>query len=139
MRAGAIVVDGTVGWAGHSVELLRRAGPDGRLIALDLDARESAAHRERLTEIGLAFSLHHSNFAALPAILAAEGIGMVQAVLADLGMSSMQVDDAERGFSYVRDGPLDMRMDRSRGRSAAQVLATISEARAGAGAARVGR
>src|SRR6185437_10902635 len=76
---------------------------------------------------GLPFRLHHSNFAALPSILAAEGVDGVHAVLADLGMSSMQVDDAERGFSYVRDGPLDMRMDRTRGRSAAQLLATISE------------
>jgi 16S rRNA (cytosine1402-N4)-methyltransferase len=77
---------------------------------------------------GLRFSLHHSNFAALPAILAEEGVSTVHAVLADLGMSSMQVDDAERGFSYVREGPLDMRMDRSRGRSAAQLLATIGQA-----------
>jgi 16S rRNA (cytosine1402-N4)-methyltransferase len=127
VRAGAIVVDGTVGWAGHSVELLRRAGVEGRLIGLDLDADNLPRARERLSETGLPFSLHHSNFAALPTILASEGVGAVQAVLADLGMSSMQVDDAERGFSYVRDGPLDMRMDRSRGRSAAQVLATISE------------
>jgi 16S rRNA (cytosine1402-N4)-methyltransferase len=128
VRPGAIVVDGTVGWAGHAVELLRRAGPGGRLIGLDLDADNLPRARERLTATGSPFSLHHSNFAALPAILAAEGVSAVQGVLADLGMSSMQVDDAERGFSYVRDGPLDMRMDRSRGRSAAQVLATISEA-----------
>ena len=127
VRPGAIVVDGTAGWAGHSVELLRRAGPEGRLIGLDLDAENLPRARERLTATGLPFSLHHSNFAALPAILAAEGVSTVQAVLADLGMSSMQVDDAERGFSYVRDGPLDMRMDRTRGRSAAQLLATISQ------------
>src|SRR5207249_2309207 len=83
--------------------------------------------RERLEALGCPFSLHHGNFAGLQNILAAEGIATVDAVLADLGMSSMQVDDAERGFSYVRDGPLDMRMDRSRGRTAAQLLATISE------------
>jgi 16S rRNA (cytosine1402-N4)-methyltransferase len=127
VRAGAIVVDGTVGWAGHAVELLRRAGPAGRLIGVDLDAENLPRARERLNATGLPFSLHHGNFAGLPAVLAAEGVASVQAVVADLGMSSMQVDDAERGFSYVREGPLDMRMDRSRGRSAAQLLATISE------------
>jgi 16S rRNA (cytosine1402-N4)-methyltransferase len=127
VQPGTIVVDCTVGWAGHAVELLRRAGPKGRLIGLDLDAENLPRARERLTETGLPFGLRHSNFAALPAILATEGVSAVQAVLADLGMSSMQVDEAERGFSYVRDGPLDMRMDRSRGRSAAQVLAAISE------------
>ncbi len=123
---GAVVVDCTVGWAGHSVEMLRRAGPDGRLIGLDLDADNLPRARERLAALGFPFALHHGNFAALPTILATEGVPAVDAVLADLGMSSMQVDDAERGFSYSRDGPLDMRMDRSRGRTAAQVLAAIS-------------
>ncbi len=127
VQPGAVVVDATVGWAGHAVELLRRAGADGRLIGLDLDAENLTKARERLNETGLHFELNHSNFAALPTILATEGIATVQAVLADLGMSSMQVDDTERGFSYVRDGPLDMRMDRSRGRTAAQLLATLSE------------
>jgi 16S rRNA (cytosine1402-N4)-methyltransferase len=127
VQAGAVAVDCTVGWAGHAVELLRRIGSAGRLIGLDLDAENLPQASERLSETGLRFTLHHSNFAALPAILAREGIAMVQTVLADLGMSSMQVDDAERGFSYVREGPLDMRMDRSRGRTAAQLLATLSE------------
>lgn len=127
VQPGAVVVDATVGWAGHAIELLRRAGPDGRLLGFDLDADNLPQARERLTETGFPFHLYHSNFAALPAILAREGIASVQAVLADVGMSSMQVDDAGRGFSYVRDGPLDMRMDRSRGRTAAQLLATLSE------------
>lgn len=127
VQPGAAVVDCTVGWAGHAVELLRRAGPDGRLIGLDLDAENLPRASERLSETGLRFSLHHGNFAALPTVLASEGIATVQAVLADLGMSSMQVDDADRGFSYVREGPLDMRMDRSRGRTAAQLLATLPE------------
>ncbi|HTU16891.1 MAG TPA: 16S rRNA (cytosine(1402)-N(4))-methyltransferase RsmH [Gemmataceae bacterium] len=127
VQPGAVVVDATIGWAGHAVELLRRAGPSGRLIGLDLDAENLPQARERLDEIGLLFHLHHSNFAALQTILAQEGIDAVQAVLADLGMSSMQVDDAERGFSYVREGPLDMRMDRSRGRTAAELLATLPE------------
>jgi 16S rRNA (cytosine1402-N4)-methyltransferase len=124
---GNVIVDCTTGWAGHSTELLRRVGAYGRLIGLDLDPENLPRARERLTAVGFPFSLHHSNFAALPTILAEEKVEKVDAVLADLGMSSMQVDDAERGFSYVRDGPLDMRMDRTRGRSAADLLKTISE------------
>jgi 16S rRNA (cytosine1402-N4)-methyltransferase len=122
-----VVVDCTVGWAGHAVELLRCAGPTGRLIGLDLDADNLPRAREQLAEFELTFSLHHGNFASLPAVLACEGVAEVDAVLADLGMSSMQVDDPDRGFSYARDGPLDMRMDRSRGRTAAQLLAAITE------------
>jgi 16S rRNA (cytosine1402-N4)-methyltransferase len=127
-QAGDTVVDCTVGWAGHSAELLRRVGPTGRLVGIDLDADNLPRARERLAEVGNPFSLHHGNFAALPTVLAEEGIARVNAVLADVGMSSMQVDDPERGFSYARDGPLDMRMDRSRGRPASLVLATIAEA-----------
>jgi 16S rRNA (cytosine1402-N4)-methyltransferase len=126
-QPGQVAVDCTVGWAGHSVELLRRAGPGGRLIGIDLDADNLPGARERLGTVGFPFALHHGNFAGLPAILAAEGLSAVDLLLADLGMSSMQVDDPERGFSYVRDGPLDMRMDRSRGRTAAEILATISQ------------
>jgi 16S rRNA (cytosine1402-N4)-methyltransferase len=125
---GAVVVDCTVGWAGHSSEILRRIGPTGRLIGMDLDADNLPRARERLESFGHPFTLHHGNFAGLAAILAAEQIERVDAVVADLGMSSMQVDDSQRGFSYVRDGPLDMRMDRTRGRPASQILATIAEA-----------
>ena len=127
-RPGEVAVDCTVGWAGHAAELLRRVGPGGRLIGLDFDAENLPRARERLEAVGFPFALHHGNFAGLPAVLTAEGVPAVDVLLADLGMSSMQVDDAERGFSYVRDGPLDMRMDRSRGRTAAQLLATIPEA-----------
>ncbi len=126
-QEGEIAVDCTTGWAGHSVELLQRIGPRGHLLGLDFDAENLPRARERLLQVGESFSLHHSNFAALPSILAEQKIDQVDMILADLGMSSMQVDDAERGFSYVREGPLDMRMDRSRGRSAAQLLATIGE------------
>jgi 16S rRNA (cytosine1402-N4)-methyltransferase len=126
-QPGMVVVDCTLGFGGHAAELLRRVGPTGRLVGLDLDPQNLECARERLQALGCPFSLHHSNFAALPTILAGEGLAGADAIVADLGMSSMQVDDAERGFSYVRDGPLDMRMDRSRGRTAAQILATISE------------
>ena len=126
-RPGMIVVDGTVGWAGHSAELLTRIGPDGMLIGLDLDAENLPKARERLASVGHPFHLHHANFAGLQQVLATHGITRVDALLADLGMSSMQVDDPERGFSYVREGALDMRMDRSRGRTAAQILASIAK------------
>jgi 16S rRNA (cytosine1402-N4)-methyltransferase len=124
-QPGQIVVDCTVGWAGHSAELLRRVGPRGRLIAVDLDADNLHRARERLAAIGHPFSLHHANFAGIQSVLAAAGVQAVDMLLADLGMSSMQVDDPERGFSYVRDGPLDMRMDRTRGRTAAELLASV--------------
>src|SRR5438874_2039595 len=127
-KPGSVVVDCTVGWGGHAVELLKRVGPEGKLIGIDFDAENLAQARTRLGTSGFPFSLHQGNFAGLPSILAKEGLPAVDFVLADLGMSSMQVDDPERGFSYVRDGPLDMRMDRTRGRSAAEVLATIAEA-----------
>jgi 16S rRNA (cytosine1402-N4)-methyltransferase len=124
---GQVVVDCTVGAGGHAVELLRRVGPQGRLIGLDLDGWHLDEARGRLEAVGHPFALHQANFAGLPAVLAADGVSTVAAVVADLGMSSMQVDDTERGFSYRRDGPLDMRMDARRGRTAAEILANISE------------
>lgn len=123
---GSVGVDCTLGFAGHALELLRAAGPTGHLIALDLDARQQQRAAERLGVLGQPFSLHHGNFAGLEHALASAGIEQVDWILADLGMSSMQVDDAERGFSFMRDGPLDMRMDQQRGRTAAEWLAQVS-------------
>jgi 16S rRNA (cytosine1402-N4)-methyltransferase len=125
-QPGQVVVDCTVGFGGHAEELLKRVGPTGKLIGLDLDADNLPRARARLEPLGLPFSLHHGNFAGLPQVLAAEGLTAVDAVLADVGVSSMQIDDAGRGFSYVRDGPLDMRMDRSRGKTAAELLKALS-------------
>ena len=127
-RPGQVVVDCTLGGAGHAAEQLRRVGPEGRLLGLDLDPLNLERARPRLEAVGGPFALHRANFAGLPAVLAAEGVPAADAVVADLGMSSMQVDDPERGFSYRRDGPLDMRMDPSRGRTAADLLATMPEA-----------
>jgi 16S rRNA (cytosine1402-N4)-methyltransferase len=126
-RSGQVVVDCTLGWGGHAVELLRRVGPTGLLIGLDLDSDNLPSAKERLETLGCPFHLHHANFAGLDNILAGHGLAGADMVLADLGMSSMQVDDPDRGFSYARDGVLDMRMDRTRGRSAAQLLASIPE------------
>jgi 16S rRNA (cytosine1402-N4)-methyltransferase len=126
-QAGECVVDCTVGWGGHASEVLRRVGPAGRLIGIDFDPEHLPKARARLETVGHPFSLHAGNFAGMQAVLAGEGISAVDALLADLGMSSMQVDDPQRGFSYRRDGPLDMRMDRSRGQTAAEILARIDE------------
>jgi 16S rRNA (cytosine1402-N4)-methyltransferase len=124
---GGVVVDCTIGFGGHSRAILPQLGPEGLLIGLDLDAGNLPNAKRSLEEVGFPFRLHHANFAGLQGVLATDGIERVDGVLADLGMSSMQVDDSERGFSYVRDGPLDMRMDRTRGRPASQLLATLSE------------
>lgn len=124
-RPGQVVVDCTLGFGGHAVELLKHVSPDGMLVATDLDPGNIESARARLEAVGGLFAVHHSNFAGLANVLAAEGVAQVDGLLADLGMSSMQVDDRDRGFSFMRDGPLDMRMDRTRGRTAAQLLATL--------------
>jgi 16S rRNA (cytosine1402-N4)-methyltransferase len=121
-QPGQTVVDCTLGFAGHSLELLRRVSPDGLLLATDLDPANIEPARAKLEAVGGLFALHHSNFAGLATVLAIEGVVQVDGLLADLGMSSMQVDDRDRGFSFMRDGPLDMRMDRTRGRTAAELL-----------------
>lgn len=125
-QPGKTIVDCTTGFAGHSAAILERLGPTGRLFCLDLDADNLPRARERLEAVGHPFSLHHTNFAGLAQAIGEAGLTQVDGVLADLGMSSMQVDDPERGFSYAREGPLDMRMDRSRGKTAAQLLQTIA-------------
>jgi 16S rRNA (cytosine1402-N4)-methyltransferase len=127
-QPGQTVVDCTLGWAGHAVELLRRVGPQGRVVGIDFDDDNLPRARDRLDAVGHPYTLHQGNFAGLSNILAAAGVDGVDGLVADLGMSSMQLDDAERGFSYMREGPLDMRMDRTRGRTAAQLLQTIAEA-----------
>lgn len=124
-QPGQTVVDCTLGFAGHSLELLKHISSDGLLIATDLDAANIEPARAKLEASGGLFALHHSNFAGLVGVLATEGVTQVDALLADLGMSSMQVDDRDRGFSFMRDGPLDMRMDRSRSRTAADLLKTL--------------
>jgi 16S rRNA (cytosine1402-N4)-methyltransferase len=96
---GDIAVDCTVGWAGHSSELLKRVSPGGKLIGCDLDPENLPRARERLEAIGGEFHLHHSNFAGLAVIVAGIAPNGANLLLADLGMSSMLVDDAGRGFS----------------------------------------
>ncbi len=125
-QPGQIIVDATLGFAGHALKILERLGPTGLLIATDLDTGSIPQATEKLETLRYPFQVFHSNFAGLPGVLAQAGITHVDAVFADLGMSSMQVDDPSRGFSYMREGPLDMRMDRSRGRTAAELVAELT-------------
>src|SRR3569623_400366 len=125
-RADGVYVDGTFGRGGHSRKILERLGARGRLIAFDKDPQAVAA-AETLAQADARFEIVHGSFAEMEAALAARAIDKVSGVLLDLGISSPQVDDAARGFSFRADGPLDMRMDTPRGRSAAEWLATESE------------
>lgn len=121
-----IYVDGTFGRGGHSRLLLEGLDAKGRLLGVDKDpaacvfAQELAAQDER-------FSFYHGSFAALPSQLAEMGVPAVDGILLDLGVSSPQIDDGERGFSFMQDGPLDMRMDTSSGETAAQWLSYAKE------------
>jgi 16S rRNA (cytosine1402-N4)-methyltransferase len=126
-RPGQVIVDCTLGLGGHSCAILERLGPTGKLIAIDFDPANIALARVRLENIGGNFELFHNNFAALPTILGQAGVTGVNGVLADLGVASPQIDDPERGFSYRRHGPLDMRMDPTRGQPASVLINRLSE------------
>jgi len=124
--AGEVVVDGTVGFGGHAVEFLRRICPGGRLIGFDVDSAQLERARHRLAATAGTFVLHARNFAGIGKVVAAEAPGGADVIFADLGVSSMQLDDPARGFSYKEDGPLDMRMDEGGQETAADVLARMS-------------
>jgi len=120
---GAVVVDATVGLGGHSAALLERFA-EVRLVGLDRDREALAAAGQRLQRFAPRATLVHAVYDRLPAVLTDLGLDRVQAVLFDLGVSSLQLDAADRGFSYAQDAPLDMRMDQSTGRTAAEVVNT---------------
>jgi 16S rRNA (cytosine1402-N4)-methyltransferase len=127
-RADGIYVDGTFGRGGHSRLLLGRLAPQGRLVAIDRDPDAIAAAASGATRVDdPRFSIHHSPFGGMSDVLAELGIAQVDGVLLDLGVSSPQIDNPERGFSFRFDGPLDMRMDTTRGESAADFLARADE------------
>lgn len=123
-RADGIYVDGTFGRGGHSRAILSRLGADGRLLAFDKDPQAIA---EAATLNDARFEIVHDSFATLPDAASARGRTQVAGVLLDLGVSSPQIDDPARGFSFRFDGPLDMRMDSTRGESAADWLARASQ------------
>jgi len=112
-------IDGTLGRGGHATEILKRLSPEGRLIGLDRDAEAIERTAETLKEFGEQAKRIHGNFADMKELCGQIGVTEVDGVLLDLGVSSPQLDVAGRGFSFSKDGPLDMRMDQTKGRSAA--------------------
>src|SRR6187431_2552377 len=124
VRAGGLYVDGTVGLGGHASAILDAGAPDARLLGLDKDAETLERARETLAPYGDRVRLAHSDFRAIPEEL---GGARADGIVLDLGVSSVQLDTAERGFSFQADGPLDMRMDRSRGETAADVVNEMDE------------
>lgn len=125
VRPGGLWVDGTVGLGGHAFEILRRSAPAGALLGLDRDGQALARAAERLAEYGPRVRLAHADYRALPRLLESEPAP--RGVLLDLGLSSMQLDDPARGFSFQREGPLDMRMDTSGGHTAADLVNRLPE------------
>jgi 16S rRNA (cytosine1402-N4)-methyltransferase len=128
-KPGEIAVDCTLGYGGHAQEILPLLQPGGRLLGLDVDPIELPKTEARLRTLGFGeetFTAHRTNFAGLPQLLAQTGIRAVDLVLADLGVSSMQLDDPARGFSLKQDGPLDLRMNPQRGSPASVLLQKLS-------------
>jgi len=128
-QPGETVVDCTLGYGGHAREILPRLLPGGRLIGLDVDPLEQPRTEERLRSLGFGpevFQIHRANFAGLPRVLAAEGLNGADCILADLGVSSMQIDTPSRGFSVKTPGPLDMRMNPNKGEPVSALLAKLS-------------
>jgi 16S rRNA (cytosine1402-N4)-methyltransferase len=123
---GGLFVDCTVGLGGHARALLVHGA--GRLVGIDRDLAALERSREVLSEFADRVELVHADYRDLPVVLDARGVTAVSGILADLGVSSMQLDGEGRGFSFRRDEPLDMRMDTSRGETAAEMLAHVDEA-----------
>jgi 16S rRNA (cytosine1402-N4)-methyltransferase len=127
LRRGAVVVDATVGGGGHSEEILKNILPGGMLIGIDADMEALAIARDRLQNFSGSFALVNDNFRNIDRILKIQNIKNVDAVLLDIGISSYQLDDASRGFSIRSDASLDMRMDKSSGITAYDVVNKFKE------------
>lgn len=127
IRPDGIYVDGTLGGGGHSYEICRRLSDRGRLIGIDQDAAAIAAATKRLEEFKDRVTIVHSNYCDMKKELGKLGITSVDGVILDLGVSSYQLDEAERGFTYREDAPLDMRMDQRQTLSAKEVVNDYSE------------
>ena len=131
-RPGEIAVDATLGYGGHAHEILKAIAPGGRLIGLDVDPIELPRTEARLRALGFGaevLQVRRKNYAGLAPLLAGEAPGGADVILADLGLSSMQIDNPARGFTFKAEGPLDLRMNPERGQPAAALLASLSAAR----------
>ena len=127
VKPGGIYVDGTLGGGGHAFELCSRLGKDGRLIGIDQDEAAISAASERLSEYKGQVTIVRSNYSRMPQVLDELGIGKVDGIYLDLGVSSYQLDTPERGFTYREDVPLDMRMDQRKPMTAADIVNAYSE------------
>ncbi|MGC8908189.1 MAG: 16S rRNA (cytosine(1402)-N(4))-methyltransferase RsmH [Desulfomonilaceae bacterium] len=125
-RSGGVYLDGTLGAGGYAEALLEASSPAGRVIGLDLDADAVERARQRLARYGECVVLVHAGFHEAAAALARLGVGAVDGAVLDLGLSSDQLDDPKRGFSFMRPGPLDMRFDASSGATALEMLRSFS-------------
>jgi len=128
IKPDGVYIDSTVGLGGHAIEIVRRLGAGGRLVGLDRDAAALEIARERLREFGDKVNLVHANFSEIGEVAAELKLPPADGVLADLGVSSLQLDEAERGFSFRARGPLDMRMDRDTAAEQAQTAQDIVNA-----------
>ena len=126
-KPGGRFIDATLGAGGHTRAILERTAPDGRVLAIDQDELALAGARESLQSFGSRLIMERSNFKNIAPLAAGHGFLEVEGVLADIGISSMMVDDPSRGFSFMREGPLDMRMDRTQDLTAADVVNTYAE------------
>jgi 16S rRNA (cytosine1402-N4)-methyltransferase len=126
-KNGEIIVDCTVGYGGHASEFIKHIGPSGKLIALDIDNAELERTRGRLSGENVPVSFYQSNFAGIGKVLKKENLDGCDIIFADLGVSSMQIDNPERGMSYKNEGPLDMRMDDRLKQTGADLLNSLSE------------
>ena len=125
--SGGLYVDGTVGAGGHALGILEASAPDGRLLGLDVDPVALEISRRRLARFGDRATLVQASYESMATHIVALGLGQADGVLLDLGMSSMQVDDPSRGFSFQSPGPLDMRFDASSPRTAEQLVNALPE------------
>ncbi len=128
IRVGGRYVDATVGGGGHATGILQASAPSGELLGLDADPEAIAFARQALHPFGQRVILRAANFRDLKAVASTLGFEQVDGILMDLGLSSRQLADAGRGFSFSQDGPLDMRLDRSQGSTAADLIGQLSEA-----------
>lgn len=129
LKVDGIYFDGTLGGGGHSFEILKRTSPCGRLIATDIDEDAIVAATARLAEFQGRFKIYKSNYKDIASVLELEKVDKLDGILLDFGISSFQIDEMRRGFSYMKDAPLDMRMDQKQELSAYQVVNTYEQER----------